>query len=625
MILTLFLFICHFLIITILITVLTNSFMSVVQNANEEHQFVFAVNTISMVKSDALFSYVAPTNVIAWLLAPLRFAIPFRQFVGINRTVIKATHFPILFSIYAYERLILRRASFDRTDLIDDRGRTSPNFNLFKAATGSKNLLSPRATRIREPSVATQHKDRALEEVFRRFGQRDTMLGSRRGNNGRSTSNVVNHWMSNLGPNDIVNPPMEQDQSIVDRLESRQLVNQKSQIGLHRTRLEGDRDFTTGSISIVSDPEEIGARNASQTVKRRLNSRLLNRPRPPILGEGLTQSDADGDDELITNDEEDIKSFGEPGRGALHVPQDHAVMIPKLPRSGYNEPKARLQSNIAKTPRPQLTRFGSSIRSSSDQGYSGHLQATSSLRRRTPPSNEKRHHSRMPSTTTIIYDPPPRKVSSTTSSPGRRVVRKSGANTGSTTPNRLSSGRRTPKRVNREVARPILPPRTAFQSTPNLFGMLAMASQPRRDRRSSLTAFEIGSDLGDNKAVGGGFVGAAPIPASFATQMAYAKAGMRARKAAQKQDVAEDVDRMSRLVLTRINTLEEGFKDVIKEVQELRKGTGGRPLSSVSMVKPVKGGNGKKMSQTTSEKENEEPEEFTFEMDRNNGHGESLI
>lgn len=45
-ILTLFLIICHFLIVTILITVLTNSFMAVVQNANEEHQFVFAVNTM---------------------------------------------------------------------------------------------------------------------------------------------------------------------------------------------------------------------------------------------------------------------------------------------------------------------------------------------------------------------------------------------------------------------------------------------------------------------------------------------------------------------------------------------------------------------------------------------------
>ena len=63
-VLTLFLILCHFVVVTILITVLTNSFMAIVQNANEEHQFVFAVNTFSMVKSDALFSYVAPTNIL---------------------------------------------------------------------------------------------------------------------------------------------------------------------------------------------------------------------------------------------------------------------------------------------------------------------------------------------------------------------------------------------------------------------------------------------------------------------------------------------------------------------------------------------------------------------------------
>lgn len=48
--LAMFMIIAHFLIVTILITVLTNSFMKIVQNANEEHQYLFAVNTISMVR-----------------------------------------------------------------------------------------------------------------------------------------------------------------------------------------------------------------------------------------------------------------------------------------------------------------------------------------------------------------------------------------------------------------------------------------------------------------------------------------------------------------------------------------------------------------------------------------------
>jgi hypothetical protein len=118
-ILTIFLFICHFVVVTILITVLTNSFMAIVQNANDEHQFVFAVNTISMVKSDALFSYVAPTNILAWLITPLRYCMPFRRYVKLNRTVIKLTHFPILFTICLYEKTILSSSSFVPSDLIE--------------------------------------------------------------------------------------------------------------------------------------------------------------------------------------------------------------------------------------------------------------------------------------------------------------------------------------------------------------------------------------------------------------------------------------------------------------------------------------------------------------------------
>ena len=49
--LVIFMIICHFLVVTILITVLTNSFMAVVKAADEEHQFLFAVNTISMVRN----------------------------------------------------------------------------------------------------------------------------------------------------------------------------------------------------------------------------------------------------------------------------------------------------------------------------------------------------------------------------------------------------------------------------------------------------------------------------------------------------------------------------------------------------------------------------------------------
>jgi hypothetical protein len=110
---------------TILVTVLTNSFMAVVQNANEEHQFLFAVNTISMVKSDALFSYIPPTNIIGWLLIPFKYCMPFKRFVRLNRLIIKITHIPILFTIFLYERLLLSNLSYGPTDLVEHRGRSA--------------------------------------------------------------------------------------------------------------------------------------------------------------------------------------------------------------------------------------------------------------------------------------------------------------------------------------------------------------------------------------------------------------------------------------------------------------------------------------------------------------------
>ncbi|KAI6885788.1 hypothetical protein KC334_g15774, partial [Hortaea werneckii] len=149
-VMVIFLIMGHFLIVTILITVLTNSFMAIVKNAEEEHLFLFAVNTISMVKSDALFSYVAPANVIGWALSPLRFVMPFREYVRFNRTIIKMTHFPVLFVIFAYERVVLAMFTYEPTDLVEKPAVSQAKpvaFSINKA----QDVFSP-GRRLREPS-----------------------------------------------------------------------------------------------------------------------------------------------------------------------------------------------------------------------------------------------------------------------------------------------------------------------------------------------------------------------------------------------------------------------------------------------------------------------------------------
>ena len=548
-ILTLFLFICHFLIVTILITVLTNSFMAIVQNANEEHQFVFAVNTISMVKSDALFSYVAPTNVIAWLLAPLRFLLPFRQFVRINRTVIKATHFPVLFLIYAYERTILRQSMFEATELVEHRGRRGLEVRAFEPPGAGLNLFSPRLNRLREPSVATFHKDRALEEVFRRPFRDNTMRNTQKSHERRKTSNVVNNWMQNMGPNGTTSPPDEQDRSVVDRLEARRVAHRRSQ-QLARKRQPGlRRDFTDTTMSIMSDPEEfVGVGRQERLPRRGEEGDLPNMSMDDIP----RQTDADGDDELITSDDEDLITLDRPS-----ADPDRKVPI-------NQDLRQQGEDYFQQTPtaKPRIPHFSSDF---SNQARSSPPKVTA-VRINVQRPN-RAGHMRNVSTNTVVYDPPPPVNYSSTSSPTRKVItaRNSVKNTGTVTP-AASAGRRTPKRQlpGASRPRPIMPPRSAFQSAPDLAGMLGFAQG--RGRSSSFT-MDLGSDIGDNKAIGGGYIGG--VPNSFATQMAYATGAMRAGQAAAGGN--EEQQRMGKLMLARMNTLEEGFREVLKEVKDWRK------------------------------------------------------
>ncbi|KAL8869337.1 MAG: hypothetical protein Q9198_007915, partial [Flavoplaca austrocitrina] len=546
MILTLFLFICHFLVVTILITVLTNSFMAVVQNANEEHQFVFAVNAISMVKSDALFSYIAPTNVLAWLLAPLRFVLPFRDFVKINRTTIKLTHFPILFLIYAYEKIILRRQTFDSTDLVIQRGRARN----MEAPSSGLQLFSPNHGRLREPSVATFHKDRALAEVFRRPFRDNTNRNTEKNHERRKTSNVVNHWMSGLGPDGTASPPIEQDPKVVDKLEACRIAHRRSQLLQRRARAGRRTSHTAATMSVVSDPVDNVATGAFDSPGfHRLDSDL-----PSISMDGLPQqTDADGDDELVTNDEDDHMTLD---RQRTSIGGMQSTITEKETGDDY----------FQATPTASSQKFPSLVPLQAQQIkiISPHRPVGPSRTQIRP----SRPHVRHTSTNTIIHDPTPMSTGSS-SSPSRKAAtarnsaRNAGSGSGAMTP--ASAGRRTPKRQSTAFARarPIMPPRTAFQSTPNLAGMVALDSA--RKRPSSF-ALELGSDIGDNKAVGGGFVGA--MPTSFATHMAYASGAMRAGEASRGND---DQQRMGKLMLARFNQLEEGFREVIKEVKDWRK------------------------------------------------------
>ncbi|EGE79344.1 integral membrane channel protein [Blastomyces dermatitidis ATCC 18188] len=568
-ILTLFLFICHFLVVTILITVLTNSFMAIVQNANEEHQFVFAVNTLSMVKSDALFSYVAPANVLAWIIAPLRFTMPFPKFIQLNRTVIKITHMPILFTIYLYEKTILRSSVFELTVPVDNYPARSRKYNNrhshFDAFTRRGSV------RVREPSIATQQKDRALEEVFRRpfnhqnASYRGTPMQNIHHQNQRQqqSSNLVDSWMQNIEPGTGIASPEEQDMSTVERLEKQRLWRHNAR--RYRDHVHGIvRNLTNTTQSIASDPEDL--RN-SAVRHRRFPYNISIHPQSRHLPQ---QTDMEGDDELTSSDNEQGTSDG-PGRPSMQNSNGNV--------QGGNQSSSKSSTWGMVSPRKKSSK----------------PSTAKLLSRRNSPSRRlktpQRHHFRNASGATILYKPthpqPDDKQGAegdsgengniTANSPTKDPY---GRTSAPNIENNQHHRKRSPKTQQPAVPCPIIPPsKTKFMSLPDDTGLGWAASTAARhdtsllppqhhdQKPSSTLTMDLGSDLGDNNAVGGGFVGA--IPSSFATQMAYATSGLR--RPAPPLTSSETQDMLSKLVLARMRTLEEGFREVIWEVKELRR------------------------------------------------------
>ncbi|KAF3490803.1 nonselective cation channel [Arthroderma uncinatum] len=543
-ILTLFLFICHFLVVTILITVLTNSFMAIVQNAHEEHQFLFAVNTISMVKSDALFSYVAPTNVLAWAIAPLRFVMPFRSFLKLNRTVIKITHFPILFSIYLYERTILRSAAFEPTDLV--RGR----FNPFKPVTDQERSFEPftprNKFRVREPSVATHQKDKALDQVFSRLHDGSTNQGGQRTRVRQrlSTTNVSN-WMQNIGDGSSRAPPEVQDRKVVEDLEARRLWAGRSQRRQRNRGLSG-RDFTDTTRSFASDPEDFMSVAFDMTDVNRTPKPHLY-PQQVVNPSTQTDVEVQGDDELSSDENAGGDSSRDGDSPELKKTQEVIFATDNQLASSVGSPPVLSRPSTAR----RFSRKNSPTRA---------------------PRTPRRHHSRNPSAATILYNPaPPEATQITATGKAPSSPRHGKTKSGTATPIRRrpppSNLRGAPQAVGTRP-RPIPQSITAALSVPDNGVHWSLNNLPSQQRRPLSLTMGLGSDIGDNEALGGGFVGG--VPGSFTTQMAYAMGGIQQDRGNDNRDM------LSRLVLARMKTLEESFRDVLKEVKDLRHAPGRR-------------------------------------------------
>ncbi|KAH7165516.1 hypothetical protein EDB81DRAFT_942545 [Dactylonectria macrodidyma] len=529
--LVLFLIICHFLVVTILITVLTNSFMTIASNANEEHQFLFAINTITMVKNDALFSYIAPSNIFAWLLMPLRYFMPLRHFVWLNRTIIKITHFPVLFCIYLYERLWLAPSMYEPTDLVEHPGRERGRAISFADPVARAAIFSP-SIRLREESVAGFQKDRALEEVFRRAPDPVTLRTQRR-HERRKTQTAIRNWMDQhdeTGASPGNWPSLEG--GAVPNWQRRLSVGWERTSNLRRV---------SDVRSAASDPADLLS-NSGHPLRHERFLRTLATSEAP---EYKDQTDADGDDELVTNDEDedDNGTNAEMSRAGGHV------RIPEEPEESY---------------------FTSQMAS----GFGKLASSVSSSGKDVPPTPRPRRgaHNRTMSTNTILFNPQEMKQvqgASPVSPPhaGQPRPRTSGRTTGEKTPTHATR-RSSPRRslyVAGSKPRPVIPPRVESGGVVTRSALLSIEprNRPREVRRMpslDLSAISDHIPFGNDDSH-------AVMPGSFQTQMAMAMMKDNRLRAAGSID-ASDRDRMGRLVLARMKTLEESFADVIREMRD---------------------------------------------------------
>ncbi|KAI9746271.1 MAG: hypothetical protein M1835_002470, partial [Candelina submexicana] len=124
-------FLGNTLFLTILVSMLSNTFATIVTNATEEIQFRRAVLTFMAVKSDAIFAYQSPFNLLALtILLPLKFIVTPRWFHKVNVAAVRVLNAPLLLLIAFYERKLWEFAP-RQNHSIDSRVRKDSWWDIF--------------------------------------------------------------------------------------------------------------------------------------------------------------------------------------------------------------------------------------------------------------------------------------------------------------------------------------------------------------------------------------------------------------------------------------------------------------------------------------------------------------
>lgn len=95
----------NILLITSLISLLSNSLSKVLDHARDEYSFVYSVYVLEASSSNRLTYFLPPLNLIPLVIRPLRLILPSERLRSVRIVMLKATHLPHVFVIWAFEKL----------------------------------------------------------------------------------------------------------------------------------------------------------------------------------------------------------------------------------------------------------------------------------------------------------------------------------------------------------------------------------------------------------------------------------------------------------------------------------------------------------------------------------------
>ena len=128
-----FAFLGNTLFLTILVSMLSSTYSKIASNAAAEVQFRRAVLTFEGVKSDAIFAYQPPFNVLALcLMLPLKLVFTPRWFHKVNVTVVRVINAPLLMGISIFERQHLWKNAYNPPDDASAKERKNGKWSLLK-------------------------------------------------------------------------------------------------------------------------------------------------------------------------------------------------------------------------------------------------------------------------------------------------------------------------------------------------------------------------------------------------------------------------------------------------------------------------------------------------------------